>query len=157
MFNKKINFNKSETESTMENLLHSFWETFLVLQLIQESQFKSKTVINWSSWKKKDGIFCMNPLFCLLFIVYYVLSQCIVYWIQFQNIYTFLYQETLHNSYTFLIVLKIVGSQQCILKGCVRYNFTSLFCMSKREDLWKKENVFYFTSKALFVLEIITF
>ena len=40
-------------------------------------------------------------------------------------------------------------------KGCVRYIFTSLFCMSKREDLCEtRKNVFYFISKALFVLEI---
>ena len=37
------------------------------------------------------------------------------------------------------------------LKGCVCHICTSLFCMPKREDF------FYFTSKALFVLEIIKF
>ena len=41
----------------MENPTHSFRETNLVLQLIQESQIKSKTVMSWSSRKKK-GIFC---------------------------------------------------------------------------------------------------
>ena len=40
------------------------------------------------------------------------------------------------------------------LKGCVCYTFTSLFCMSKREDFRNKEK-WTFTSKALFVLEII--
>ena len=35
-------------------------------------------------------------------------------------------------------------------KVFVRYIFTSLFCMSKREDLRNKEKCFYFTSKALF-------
>ena len=28
-------------------------------------------------------------------------------------------------------------------KDCVHYIFTSLFCMSKREDLWNKEKCFY--------------
>ena len=28
------------------------------------------------------------------------------------------------------------------IKGCVRYIFASLFCMSKREYLWNKENCF---------------
>ena len=43
-------------------------------------------------------------------------------------------------------------------KGCVRYIFISLVCMSKREDLWNKEKcLFFFTSRALLVLEIITF
>ena len=31
-----------------------------------------------------------------------------------------------------------------LLKDCVRYIFTSLFCMSKREDLWNKEKCFLF-------------
>ena len=34
------------------------------------------------------------------------------------------------------------------------YIFASLFCMSEKEHLWNK-NVFYFTSKALFVREVI--
>ena len=42
----------------MENLTHSFRETNLVLQLIEESQIKSKTVMSWSSRKKKEDIFC---------------------------------------------------------------------------------------------------
>ena len=44
-----------------------------------------------------------------------------------------------------------------LIKGCVRYIFTSLFCMSKWEHLWNKEKYFYFTSKDFFVLEIIKF
>ena len=44
-----------------------------------------------------------------------VLSQCIVYRINFQNIYTFTYQKTL--LYTLLLLIfKIVVSLQCILK-----------------------------------------
>ena len=42
----------------MENPTHSFRETNLVLQPIEESQIKSKTVMSWSSRKKKEGIFC---------------------------------------------------------------------------------------------------
>ena len=42
-------------------------------------------------------------------------------------------------------------------KGCVRYILASLFYMSKREHLWNKENVFCFTLKARFVLEIFKF
>ena len=42
------------------------------------------------------------------------------------------------------------------LKGCVRYSFASLFCVSKREHIGNKETTFYFTSKAIFV-EIIKF
>ena len=37
-----MNFNKNETESKMENPIHSF-RGILVLQFMQELQFKSKT------------------------------------------------------------------------------------------------------------------
>ena len=44
-----------------------------------------------------------------------------------------------------------------MFKGCVRYIFASLFFMSKRSTYESRQNVFYFTSKALFVFEIIKF
>ena len=50
---KKLSFNKNETETEMETSTHAFRETNLVLQLIQESQIKSKTVISWSFQRKK--------------------------------------------------------------------------------------------------------
>ena len=43
-----------------------------------------------------------------------VLSQCIVYWMHFQNISTFAYQKSYFIH--FLLVFKIVKSIQCILK-----------------------------------------
>ena len=43
------------------------------------------------------------------------LSQCIVYWMYFQNIYTFKYQKTLLHT-LFLLVPQIVECLQCILK-----------------------------------------
>ena len=43
----------------MENPTHSFRGTNFVLQLIKESQIKSKTVKSWNSQKKKEGIFCI--------------------------------------------------------------------------------------------------
>ena len=43
------------------------------------------------------------------------LSQCIDYWINFQNIYPFTYQKALLNILV-LLVFKIVESHQCILK-----------------------------------------
>ena len=64
----------------------------------------------------------MNYLFCAAYFVQTkfffkicVLSQCIVYWIYFQNIHTFTYQKTLLH-YTFFPVFKIVESFQRILK-----------------------------------------
>ena len=38
----------------------------------------------------------------------------------------------------------------CQLKGFVRYIFASLFCMSKREDLWSKEKCFLFHFESSF-------
>ena len=67
---------------------------------------------SWSSWKKKEDIFCT---------VYFVqrnicvLSQCIMYWIHFQNIHTFTYQKALLHT-LLLLVFKIVESLHCILK-----------------------------------------
>ena len=55
MLNKNIDFKKNETESKKENPTYSFRETNLVIQLIEESQIKSKTVMSWSSPKK--GLF----------------------------------------------------------------------------------------------------
>ena len=62
-------------------------------------------MISLCSRKKKQGIFGKSFL-------KFVLSQCIVYWIHFQNIHTFTYQKTLLH--TPLLDFKIVESVQCI-------------------------------------------
>ena len=95
LLNKNINFNKNKTESKMQNPTHQFKETNLVLQLIEESQIKSETVMSWSSWKKKEGIFVQFILSKRKFFSICVLSQFIVYWIHFQNKYTFTYQKAI--------------------------------------------------------------
>ena len=41
----------------MENPTHSFREINHVLQLVQELRIKSKTMLRWSSRKKKDCFF----------------------------------------------------------------------------------------------------
>ena len=71
----------------MENPIHSFRETNLVVQLIQISQIKSKTAMSLSSRKKKEGIFC--TVYFIRREVFKDLSQCIVYIIHFQIIHTF--------------------------------------------------------------------
>ena len=121
MFNKSINFNKNERESKLENPLHSFWETNLVLQLIEELQIKSKTVISWSSWKKKKAIFCIYHFFFVYRLLCFISMYNVLNTL---SEYTYFYiSKTLHTSYTFLIVLKIFKSQKCILKN--KYTFTS--------------------------------
>ena len=79
LLNKNINFNKNETESKIENPTHSFRETNLVLQLIEESQIKSKTIMSWSSQKKKESIFAQFILSEEKCLNICELSQCIVY------------------------------------------------------------------------------
>ena len=71
LLNKNINFNKNETETKMENPTHSFRETKLVPQLLEEWHIKSKTVMSWSSQKKKRGhllylLFCPKEIFLTL-------------------------------------------------------------------------------------------
>ena len=106
LLNKNINFDKNETESKMKYPKRSFTETNLLLQLIQELQNKSKAVVSWSSLKKKRAflyrLFCPEKIFLTL-----CLSQCIVYWIHFQNIQYFYISKNI-TSYTFLLVVKIV-------------------------------------------------
>ena len=85
LLNENINFNKNAAESKRENPTPSFRETNLVLQLIWESQIKSKTVMSWSS------LFVPFILSEGIFFNICVLSQFIVYWIHFQNKHTFTY------------------------------------------------------------------
>ena len=42
----KVTIDKKEAESKLENPTYSFRETNLILQLIEKSQIKSKTVIS---------------------------------------------------------------------------------------------------------------
>ena len=71
--------------------------------------------MSWSSQKKKEGIFCIVYFVQRNFFNIYVLSQCILYCIHFQNICTFTNQKTLFHI-ILLLVFKIVESLQYILK-----------------------------------------
>ena len=73
---------------------------YIVLQLIQESQIKSKTVMSWSSRKKKEGFFVPFILSEGYFFSICILSQCIV------CIHTFTYQKTLLHT-LFCLFLKL--------------------------------------------------
>ena len=96
----------------MENPTRSFREMNSVLQLMWKLWIKSKTVMSWSSRKKKEYIFILSEG---NFFNICVLSHCIVYWINSQNIHTFPYQKTLLPT-LLLLVLKIVESLRCFLK-----------------------------------------
>ena len=51
--------------------------------------------MSWSSWKKKKAFFIPLILSEAIFFNIFVLSQCIVYWINFQNIHSCSYQKPL--------------------------------------------------------------
>ena len=71
------------------------------------------------------------------------------------NKVTGLYHATLLKEKT---TIQVISDELCdILKGCVRYIFASLFLCLKESTCEARKNVFYFTSKALFVFEIIKF
>ena len=129
------NFNKSETESKMENPTHSFRETSPVLELIQESQFKSKTVMSWGLRKKKEGIFLPFILSEGNLFKICVLSQYIVYWIHFQNIHTFTYKKAFLLA---LLCLFLSVSLIHISIIIVRYVllFTIFVSMSRPRTMW---------------------
>ena len=65
-------------ESKMENPTHTFREMSFALQLIYKSRIKSKTVMSWSSGKKKERVFCSNYFFGNLSNIC-VLCQCLEY------------------------------------------------------------------------------
>ena len=67
--------------------------------------------------RKKSEIFVLFILSEETFCHIFVLSQCIVYWICFQNTHTFTYQKALLHI-LLLLGFKIVESLQCILKHC---------------------------------------
>ena len=76
----------------------------LCFRSYKNHKLKSKTVVSWTSPKKKEGIFCT-----VYFLKICALSQCIVYWIHFQNIHTFTYKKTLLHT---LLLLKFLKSSK---------------------------------------------
>ena len=85
--------------------------------------------MNWSSRKKKEGISC--TVWRNFFFIIFVLSQCIVYWIHFQNIHTFTYQKKVHSF--LLLVFKIVENLQCIPN--IKKNIYFVFKLSNEKIL----------------------
>ena len=70
--------------------------------------------MSWSSWKKKGCIFFSVYFVRRNFFNICVLSQCIVYWINFQNIYTYYtltYQKTLPKVLKILFYLFLKSSE----------------------------------------------
>ena len=99
LLNKNINFDKNGMKSKMESPTHSFSETNLVLQLIRESQIKSKTWWVRACGRKRGHffyrLFCPKGrfwrfVFYLMYIVMNTLSE-----------YTYFYVSKNITSYNF--------------------------------------------------------
>ena len=121
LLNKNTKFKKNKTESKMENPVlrrRTFW-----FSSYKNCKFKVKLWSVGAHERKKRAFFvplilsegnCFNIS---------VLSRCIVYWINFQNIHTFPYRKTsLHT--LLLLAFKIVESLQlqCIFKHIFKTN-----------------------------------
>ena len=93
--------------------------------------------------RSKSVIVNMNPLYDSF---YELMFSFTAFWIIATSIMTFVCAYSFRNSFLSLIILTFDISFFMFqyLKGCVRYIFTSLFCMSKWEDLWNKETCFVF-------------
>ena len=97
----------------------------------------------WACERKKRAIFVPFILSKENFFRICVLSQCMVYWIHFQNIHTFTYQKTLVYTF-FLLVFKIAKNLQCIFKSNNLYQITNANNInSKRLYENKYENIVY--------------
>ena len=149
LLNKNIYFNKTETESKIENPTHSFRETSLPFCFISYKNHKIKVKLWWvgaCESKKKE----FSEPFILSegnFFNICVFFRCIVYWIHFQNnIHAYFYKSKNINSCTFLLVFIIVESLQCILKrlrfsyfwffiNCFKDSNIAVICVSYRQFL----------------------
>ena len=85
--------------------------TKLLPQPIEETQIKSKTVMKWSSQKKKRAFFVPFISSKDNFLKTCFSTQCIMYWVHFQNIYIFTYQRILLHT-PLLLVSKVDESLQ---------------------------------------------
>ena len=103
----------AETQTSI--YLSVFLSTY---HLTWESQIKSKTVISWSSRKKKVPFILSE----LKFFNICILSQCIVYWIHFQNTHTFTYQKALLRI-LLCFFLKSLKAFSVSLRLSLRFNF----------------------------------
>ena len=134
MLNKNVNFKK-----TRRNRHGKIPETGLETQTLCFSLYKNwelKVKLWWvGELAKEKRVHFLYSLFCPKnYFLTCVLSQCIVYWIDFQNIHTFTYQKTLLRK-LLLLVFKIVESLQCILNLAIVYECTVFQLCSKAEQI----------------------
>ena len=110
LLNKNVNFNRNK-QNRKWKIPHSVLERrTLCLSICKNHKFKVKLWWVGACERKKRAFFVPFILSKgIFFFNVYVSSQCIVYWIHFQNIRTFTYQKTLLHT-LLLLVFKIVES-----------------------------------------------
>ena len=126
LLNKNKSFNKNETESKMENPTHSFTETNLYFSAYKNRKLNVKLWWVGARERKKRAFFlpCIlaeGNLFniCLL-------SQCIVYWIHFQNMHTFTYQKTLRHTLIYLFLKSSEAFSISLISGRINHRRCSI-------------------------------
>ena len=101
LLNKNINF-INETESKMENPTHIDWWIF-PFSSYRNRRLKIKLWWVWVRKRKKSAFFVDYFVQRKFFFNICVLSECIVYWINIQNRYTFTYQKILLHTLLLLV------------------------------------------------------
>ena len=99
---QKYKLNKNETESKIENHTQ-FYRDESCASAHRKNRKLKVTLMSYSSRKKKKTFFLPFILSKGNFIKICVLSQCIVYWIHFQNIHTFTYPKILLHAHLLLV------------------------------------------------------
>ena len=116
LLNKNIKFSKNKTESKMKipRLVLERWTMCFSWHKTWEWKIKLWWAGTWER-KKSASTFILSEA---IFFYVWVLSQCIVYWIIFQNIYTFTYQKSV-TSHTFVA---------CFLKLSKAFSVSLTYC-----------------------------
>ena len=111
LLKRNIDFSKNEKESNVDLVLEK-WT--LCFSSYKNCKWKVKLWWFRAYKRKKSAFFVMFYLSqCNIFSIC-VLSQCIMSWVNFQNIYTFTYQK--HYLNTFLFVFKIIQTYSVSLR-----------------------------------------
>ena len=98
--------------------------------------YENHTVVNWSSQNKKRINF-LHLFYQRNFFKICGLSECIEYWISFQNIHAFTYQKALLNT---RVQIKYIAIAKCnLFFHYHKKNLTLLFSQSKLGAKQKKQ------------------
>ena len=115
--------------------MHNWYQCFSLCGFLLAIFIKIDLVLpqSWTTWTKSKTWTCMYE------------NEY-----NYKNDYDY---EQKHDHYSELGIMRIYHW----VKGCLSYIFASLFCMSKQSTFETRRKIFYFASKALLILEILTF